>query len=404
MNKETAVKALLDAMNGFHGRFKKIYGFVALRIDEDTYLTSGGNKLISGIIEDDLEICDINSGDLGELFNKRPDINAFIFGCSEDTVTAASELDSLPVALEDLAQLAGPSVNIAANATPRALMNALRTSNVCLVKGTGAVAVSSDIRDVVASLHIVQKGCEAYVHGKMLGGMKPLNDNIATWLRATYTNEYLDVNAEDEHVDYIGFDEELFQLRSTVIEAGKQLVEDDLVFGRSGNLSLRVNENEMLISPSSMDYYDIGIEDVVQLNIDSLDYGSQRVPSSDAEMHANMYKELAGCNAIIHTHSNGCGVFAACEAGFALTDPQLQQLIGDVRVVPYTPESPDVFMNNLLATLQETHAVILPHHGAIFYGPSLEIVHEIAKSVEMMARNILQYDARNEESEQSEEQ
>ena len=396
MNKETAVIALLDAMNGFHGRFKKIYGFVALRIDEDTYLTSGANKLISGIVEDDLEICDINSGDLGELFRKRSDINAFIFGCSEDTVAVSTEVDSLPVSLEDLAQLAGPSVNVAANATPRSILAALRSSNVCLVKGTGAVAVSNDIRDVVASLHILQKSCEAYIHGKMLGGMKPLDSNIATWLRATYTGEYLDTNDETEHVDYIGFDEDIFNMRSKVIEAGKQLVDDDLVFGRSGNLSIRLNDNEMLISPSSMDYYDIAIEDIVQINIDTLDYGKQRVPSSDAELHANMYKELPGCNAIIHTHSNGCGVFAACEAGFALTDPNLQQLIGNVKVVPYTPESPDVFMNNLLATLRETHAAILPHHGAIFYGPSLEVVHMIAQSVEMMARNILQYDVKAE--------
>lgn len=399
MNKETAVTALLDAMNGFHGRFKKIYGFVALRIDEDTYLTSGGNKLISAIVEDDLEICDIYSGDLGDLFRRRSDINAFIFGCSEDTVAVSSEVSSLPVALEDLAQLAGSTVNVAANATPQSILTALKSGNVCLVRGTGAVAVSKDIRDVVASLHIIQKSCEAYVHGKMLGGMKPLDVNVATWLRGTYTNEYLDTNDVSEHVNYIGFDEELFKLRSNIIDAGKNLIEDDLVFGRSGNLSIRVNDHEMLISPSSMDYYDIGIEDIVQVNIDTLDYGNQRVPSSDAEMHANMYKELAGCNAIIHTHSNACGVFAACEAGFALTDPVLQQLIGNVRVVPYTPENPDEYMNNLLSILHETHAVILPHHGAIFYGPSLEIVHEIAKSVEMMARNILQYDVRAEEDE-----
>ena len=398
MNKETAVKTMLEAMNGFHGRFKRIYGQVAMRIDDDTYLTSGSNKLLSGIIEDDLEICDINSGDIAAIFRKRPDVNAFIFGCSPDTVTVANELDSLPVALEDSAQLSGPFIPIANDAKPHSILACLRNSDICLVKGIGAIAVSEDMRGVVASLHILHKSCEAYIHGKMLGGFKPLSTEIATWLKATYVNQYLDTN-DQSHVDYVGFDEDIFKLRSQVIDFGKELIHEDLVYGKAGNLSMKINDNEMLISPSSMDYFDIGIEDIVQVNLETLDHGKQRVPSSDAELHANMYNNLPGCSAIIHTHSNACSVFAACEAGFTIADPDLQRLIGDIKVAPYIPEDPEAAMNALMETLATTHAVILPHHGAIFYGPSLDVVFEIAKAVEMLARNILNFDAKADEIE-----
>ena len=163
---------------------------------------------------------------------------------------------------------------------------------------------------------------------------------------------------------------------------------------------MRIREHEMLISPSSMDYFDTHVEDIVRVDIDTLEYGEQRIPSSDAALHAKMYQELPGCNAIIHTHSNACSVFAACEAGFAIPDENMRQLIGDVKVISYAPDDAELTINNTIETLSDTHAAIMPHHGAIFYGPSLEIVYEIAKSVEMVARNLLQYDAKAENDEE----
>ena len=401
MTKETAIKSLLDALKGFHGRFKLLYGQVALRINEDTYLMSGGNKLLSGIVEDDLVICNINDGDFAAIFSSRPDINAFIFGCSPDTVEISNELKALPTMLEDAAQLAGAQIPVADSAKPNDILICLDKSDICFIKGIGAVAVGRTAKNAVSSIHILHKECEAYIHGKMLDGAKPFDPALAEKIKANYTSNYVPTNNSEHQVDYIGFEEDDFNLRNGVIEAGKNLIKDDLVFGTSGNLSMRLGEDEMLISPSSMDYFDTHVEDIVRISINDLDPGKQRIPSSDADLHAKMYQFIPGCNAIIHTHSNACSVFAACEAGFAITDPNLKQLIGDVRVVPYTPDDPRATMVNTLATLSDTHAAILPHHGAIFYGPSLEIVHEIAKSVEMMARNLLQYNAKAEDEEQA---
>lgn len=401
MTTEQGIKTLLDAMKGFHGKFKKMYGQVALRLDEDRYISTASNALLSAIHAEDLLICDINSGDLGMIFRQREDINAFIFGCSSDTVEVSNEVDVLPVALEDMAQLSGSGIPVASDATPDALLAALKDSSVCLIKGIGAVAISKNAKGAVASAHILQKSCEAYTHGKMLGGLNPLDENIAAWFQETFRSNYLDTN-DESHVNYVGFNEDRFNLRAQLVDYGKQLIRDDLAYGKGGNLSIRssVDENHMLISPSSMDYFEIGPEDTVLVDLDTLEYGDQRVPSTDAELHAEMYRNLPGCNAIIHTHSNACGVFAACEAGFAMTDPNLQQIIGDIKVVPYTPEDQELTMSNTLATLNETHAAILPHHGAIFYGPSLDIVYEIAKAVEMMARNLLKYDSKIESDEE----
>lgn len=388
MNKETAIQEMLNALKGFHLAARKLYGQVSMRLDDKTYLMTGDNRLLSGIVEDDMQICDINSGDLGDIFVKRPEINAFVFACSQESVAVSGDVKQLDVALEDLAQLTGSAVKIAKDSKPASILSCLKTADVCLVKGVGGVAVGRDVRSAIAAANVLEKSCQAFILGKKLGGVKVLDKKYAKALRDNYENRYVETN-DKGHVDFVGFDEERFKLRGDIVEFGRKMIRDDLAYGSGGNLSMKFDDNRMLINPSAMDYFDINVEDVVVVDMETLDHGDQRVPSSDASVHAVMYKSLPGCGAIIHTHSNACSAFAACEAGFGMADPNLKRLIGDVKVVPYTPGNKESTIKNLLATLSTTHAAIMPHHGAIFYGPSLEITYEIAKNVELMAKNIL---------------
>jgi L-fuculose-phosphate aldolase len=86
-------------------------------------------------------------------------------------------------------------------------------------------------------------------------------------------------------------------------------------------------------------------------------------------------------------------VFAACKAGFALGEGELQELIGDVKVTGYAAPGTEELAEAVVSTLNDTHACIIPHHGAVFYGPSLEVVLAIAEAVEMKARNLLSFDS-----------
>ena len=138
-----------------------------------------------------------------------------------------------------------------------------------------------------------------------------------------------------------------------------------------------------------MDYFDIKPEDIVRMNINTLIYGDQRVPSSESLMHAAVYRHIPDCNAVVHTHSNGISVFAACEAGFAAVDPQVKELIGDVMVTAKArPGSPQL-ASAVAETMAKTHAAVIPHHGAVYTGPSIEVAFAIAEAVELRARNLL---------------
>lgn len=392
MDREQAVLAMTNALKGFHGKFKRMYGQLCVRADANIFLSTGGNKVLAEISEDSFELCDITSGELGEIFRRRSDINAIIFGCSPDTVAVSEKADSIPVTLEDLARLTGSELRVSPDASAANILAALRDSSVCLIKGTGAIAVGTNCRKAVAGIQIVEKACEAEVHGEMIGGTEPLEKALADKFRKDFLSDYINRN-EAPNAEYFAYNEAEFAVRSSIIDHGKELVKRDLSYGSWGNLSVRLNDDEMLITPSSMDYFDIKIEDIVKVNIHTLEYGNQRIPSTEVKMHAAAYRELPDCKAIIQTRSNAISVFAACKAGFALGEGELQELIGDVKVTGYAAPGTDELAETVVSTLSDTHACIIPHHGAVFYGPSLEVVLAIAEAVELKARNLLLFDS-----------
>lgn len=390
MTYEQGSELLMNAVRGFHSGCKKMFGQIALKLDDEKYISTGGNKLLSEIKEEDgFEVCDINTGDLGQIFKHSRNSNAFIFGCSADIVEVSETLKELPASLEDLAQIAGPSVKIISDSLPSNIIKTTNGNGSCIIKGCGVVTIASNLKKAVAAVQIIEKSCQAYVHGKMIGGAIPFTEEIAWKLHHDFMNKYVRVNQES-YVDFTGFDEEEFALRNKIIECGKDLLRKDLVYGCWGNISAKLNEHEMLITPTAMDYFEIRIEDIVKVNLDTLDYGRQRVFSTEANIHARLYKDFPDCKAIIHTHSNGISVFAACEAGFTIGNPDLKNIIGDIKVVNHA--FPGKELEDSIATaLQDTRSVIVAHHGAAFYGESLDLVFAIAEAVEKRARNILQF-------------
>ena len=70
MNIDEAATLMTNALKGFHGRFKRMYGQLCVRVDARTFLSTGGNKILAEITEDSYELCDISSGALGEIFKK----------------------------------------------------------------------------------------------------------------------------------------------------------------------------------------------------------------------------------------------------------------------------------------------------------------------------------------------
>ena len=396
MDINTAKEALLKRTNAFQERYFTAYGQLVLRVNEETYISSRENLRLSKLTEKDFDLFDINTGDIGRIFSSRDDINAIVFICTEAAVRFSKENQIMRPALDDLAQIIGPDVTVCPDGTARTLLKALRNRRGCFIQGSGIIAVGDTIEEAIAGARILEKSAEAEIYSGKLNGLQYLDPTTAQELHKYYDGSYSKVN-QKEKVDFISSGAEEFQLRNRIIDCGKDMSRSELVQGSWGNISLRFNPDTMLITPSGMDYFSIRTEDIVRMNIHDLKYGIQRKPSSEYRLHAALYRRYPECNAIIHTHSNGISAFAAAHAGFRISEPPMDQLIGDMHCSEYRTPGTDELCDSIMEAIEGSHACIIANHGAIFYGNDLDVTLAIANAVESRACNLLGFGQRAEE-------
>ena len=374
----------------FRDRYFKAYGSMAIRISDSSYMMTRHTLPLSGIRESDVNLYDINSGEIGAIFRAMDNVNAIVVACTEASVKFSSKADIMRPALDDLAQIIGPDVRISESDQVKDLAKALKDRNGCFIRNKGIFSIGANLDEAVAGALILEKCAEGEILSSKVGGLKYLTPENAQKMRNFYIQKYRSTNLTNNHVPFVNISGEEFDVRNKIIECGKELCHKDLVQGSWGNISVRLNSQEMLITPSGMDYFEIRTEDIVKVNISTLEYSSDsRRPSSEVRLHADIYKSHPGCNAIIHTHSNGCSVFAAARAGFRIDNPLIHSIIGDM--IATRPELPGTreLSKAVNEGLVENSACIISNHGAIFCGPELDIVLKVADAIESKACNLL---------------
>lgn len=174
------------------------------------------------------------------------------------------------------------------------------------------------------------------------------------------------------------------EARAALARYGQRLVADHLVVGSAGNISARIG-NEIVMTPSGLNYDQVTAEHVNVLDADGTILAGTGKRSSEWPMHRKIY-DLTPARAIVHTHSPFCvAIGTICDEIPAVHYSVLRLGGPTVRVAPYTTFGSDGLAGNVAAALDGRFAALLQNHGAIAYGPSLEEAYDRAQLVEWMA-------------------
>ncbi|MDR2090359.1 MAG: class II aldolase/adducin family protein [Clostridiales bacterium] len=177
------------------------------------------------------------------------------------------------------------------------------------------------------------------------------------------------------------------ELRTALTEAGKRLVRENLVQGTWGNLSARLDEKRMIVTPSGIDYLLLTPDDMVVVDIESLEHAGPHKPTSEKKLHAAIYADRREINAVIHTHSEYCSVAAAARADFPSLDNAARTAVGqNIRCAAYGLPGTKKMTQATVAALKDRNGCFLANHGAIAMGTSLENALNACRILENAAR------------------
>ena len=174
--------------------------------------------------------------------------------------------------------------------------------------------------------------------------------------------------------------------RTDLVACGRDLLARGLLSQTSGNLSIRLGD-EVLITPTSMEYDLIEPADIVVAGLDGVVHRGSRRPSSETPLHCLVYQTRPDISAIVHTHSPHATTLAV----LGLPIPAVHYMIAvtgttEIAVADYaTYGTPELARNVRTAFAAPAKAALIANHGLVAGGSSLKEAASVAEAVETLA-------------------
>ena len=180
-----------------------------------------------------------------------------------------------------------------------------------------------------------------------------------------------------------------FEIKKEICEIGRRIYDRGMVAANDGNISVKLNENEFLCTPTGVSKGFMTPEYICKVDKDGnvLQANGDFKPSSEIKMHMRVYKERPDVNSVVHAHPMYATGFAI--AGIPLTQPIMPEAVialGCVPIAEYGTPSTEEIPDAVSKYLPHYDAVLLENHGALTYSDSLLNAYHKMESVEFYAQ------------------
>ena len=178
--------------------------------------------------------------------------------------------------------------------------------------------------------------------------------------------------------------------RREIVEVCRRLYARGLIAGQDGNVSVRIKEDRILVTPAGLSKVDVRASDLVELQLEHEHEKSSKGKgheSSEVEVHFAAYAIRPDIRAVVHAHPPVATGFSV--AGETVEHPLLAELVygvgTTVPLVAYAPPGSRALAELAAEALRSYDVVLLQHHGAVTVGPALLVAHQRMESLEHAA-------------------
>jgi len=159
-----------------------------------------------------------------------------------------------------------------------------------------------------------------------------------------------------------------------IIEVAKRLYARNMLAAADGNISVRLNKNHILITPSGVSKAFLNSDEFSIITLDNqILFGNA---SSERLMHLEIYKRCPKAVAVVHAHPPTAIAWSIAKSDLKVLPSEcLSEVIlacGDIPFVPYARPGTNEMGNHLIPFLPDFRALILSRHGALTWGESLD--------------------------------
>lgn len=181
------------------------------------------------------------------------------------------------------------------------------------------------------------------------------------------------------------------RLRQTIIAIARQMYQRDFISGPAGNISARLPDGNLLITPSGLNKANLTPDDLLIIDLEGNCLGGDATcnPTSELPMHLEVYRRRPDAGAVIHAHPITC--VALSLVGISLQDPYIPEalvMLGPVPTTPYATPSSTENRDAIAGLIADHEAIILAHHGTLTIGRDLDEAYTRLEILEHTAKTV----------------
>jgi L-fuculose-phosphate aldolase len=170
----------------------------------------------------------------------------------------------------------------------------------------------------------------------------------------------------------------------------RRLYSKNLTTTSGGNISFRLDDNRLLITPSATDKGRMKSDQISVLRMTGENQTSLLKPSIETGMHIAIYHKRPDIKAIVHAHPPVASGFTALHRNINCTlTAEARAILGIPRIAPYALMGTSLLADLVAENAVDTNVILLENHGIICLGPTLLAAFDRMEVLEAAAKMTL---------------
>jgi L-fuculose-phosphate aldolase len=177
------------------------------------------------------------------------------------------------------------------------------------------------------------------------------------------------------------------QLRADIVEVGRRLYARGYTASNDGNISVRLDATRLLMTPKNVSKGFMTPEMMCITDLEGVKLAGERDPSSEMQMHLEVYRQRQDVLAVVHAHPPIATGFAV--AGIPLDRAVLAEVVttlGSVPIAEYATPSTKELPDAVRKYVKAHDGMLLANHGALTVGADLYAAYYKMETIEHFAK------------------
>jgi L-fuculose-phosphate aldolase len=177
-------------------------------------------------------------------------------------------------------------------------------------------------------------------------------------------------------------------LRSELAAVCRRLEHKGLIAASDGNVSCRLGEDRILITPSGAPKGDVAPGDLLVTDLEGRPAGAGK-PSSEIKMHLLVYRKRPDVSAVVHAHPPLATAFTVSGFRFdARVLPEVWLTMGEVPTAAFAVPSTEQVPRSIAPYVENHRVILLERHGALTYAENATRAYMLMEKLEHAARTM----------------